>query len=109
MFIEKYDSANNLMKREALMGHYGIRCFNYFEAGEDAVVVYPNWAYIEMFCAKNKEHSDRFEVLSGTEFDLCIENAVLVCFEGDDRKVIASKKAVIKRAKERNMVIDMRN
>ena len=72
-------------------------------------MVYPNWAYIEMFCAKNKEHSDRFEVLIGTEFDLGIENAVLVCFEGDDRKVIASKKAVVGRANERGMVIDIRN
>ena len=106
MIIEKCGSANDIMLSEALMGHYGIRCFDYFASGEDAIIIYPNWAYIEMFCAKNKEHSDRFEVLIGTEFDLCIENAVLVRFEGDDRKVIASKKAVVKRATERNMVID---
>ena len=109
MIIEKCGSGNDIMKREALMGHYAIRCFDWFGEGEDAIIVYPNFHRIEKFCENNKGLQDLFEVLIGAEFDLGIEDAVLVGFEGDDRKIIASKKAIIKRANERGMVIDIRN
>ena len=101
MTIEKYGSANDIMSSEAVMGHFGVRCFDWFGVGEDAILIYPNFHRVEKFCENNKGREELFEVLIGTEFDLGIENAVLVSFDvGDDRKVICSHKAYMKRIKE---------
>lgn len=98
--IEKSGSANSLMHDEAVAGHFGIRCFSHFGEGEDAILIYPNWNRVEQFLDKNKKHSELFEVLSGTEFDLGIFDAVLVVFDNDDRTVICSRSAFEKRSHE---------
>ena len=98
--VKKNDSANSIMRQEARNGHYGIRCFDYFGAGEDAIVVYPNWDRVEQFLDNNKQYPELFEVLTGTEFDLGIEDAVLVVFDNDDRTVICSRSAFEKRSRE---------
>ena len=97
--VKKNDSANSIMSQEARNGHYGIRCFDYFGDGEDAIVVYPNWNRVEQFLDNNKNY-ELFEVLTGTEFDLGIEDAVLVVFDDDDRMVICSMNAFEKRSRE---------
>lgn len=98
--ISKTGLANSLMHTEAVAGHYGIRCFDYFGEGEDAIVVYPNWNRLEQFLDNNKNYPELFEVLTGTEFDLGIEDAVLVVFDDDDRMVICSMNAFEKRSRE---------
>ena len=98
--ISKTGAANSLMHAEAVAGHYGIRCFDYFGEGEDAIVVYPNWDRVEHFLDNNKNYPELFEVLTGTEFDLGIEDAVLVVFDNDDRTVICSRSAFEKRSHE---------
>ena len=47
-------NTNELMRREALSGRYGVRCFDFFGEGEDAIVTYPNWNRIEQFIENNK-------------------------------------------------------
>lgn len=98
--VKKNDSANSIMSQEARNGHYGIRCFDYFGEGEDAIVVYPNWDRVEQFLDNNKNYPELFEILTGTEFDLGIEDAVLVVFDDDDRMVICSMNAFEKRSRE---------
>lgn len=90
-------NANELMRREALSGRYGVRCFDFFGEGEDAIVTYPNWNRIEQFIENNKNFPEYFEVLSGSDFDLGIDDAVLVAFQNDDRKVICSMKTFMER------------
>lgn len=98
--IEKTSNANSLMHTEALAGRFGIRCFDYFGEGEDAIVIYPNWDRVEQFLDNNKNYPELFEILTGTEFDLGIEDAVLVVFDNDDRTVICSRSAFEKRSRE---------
>ena len=98
--ICKSGLANSLMHAEAVAGRFGIRCFDYFGAGEDAIAVYPSWDRVEQFLDNNKNHPELFEVLTGTEFDLGIEDAVLVAFDNDDRAIICSRSAAEKRSRE---------
>lgn len=98
--VKKNDSANSIMSQEARNGHYGIRCFDYFGAGEDAIVVYPTWDDVEKFISNNSNYPELFEILTGTEFDLGIDDAVLVVFDNDDRMVICSMNAFEKRSRE---------
>lgn len=98
--VKENGSGNYLMHKEAISGHFGIRCFDYFGEGEDTIVVYPNWDRVEQFLDNNKNYPELFEILTGTEFDLGIEDAVLVVFEDDDRMVICSMNAFEKRSRE---------
>lgn len=84
-------NANEIMKREALNGHYGMLYLDYFGDNEDMVVVHPTWEDVENFISSDILKTKNFEILTGTEFDLNIDDAVLVEFNGYDYKVICSR------------------
>lgn len=98
--VKENGSGNYLMHKEAISGHFGIRCFDYFGEGEDTIVVYPTWDDVEKFISNNSNYPELFEILTGTEFDLGIDDAVLVVFDNDDRTVICSRSAFEKRSRE---------
>lgn len=99
--IKNYGSADSLMHTETINGHFGIRCFDYFGEGEDIIVVYPTWDDVEKFISNNSNYPELFEILTGTEFDFGIDDAVLVVFDkGDNRRVICSRNAYTQRVAE---------
>ena len=84
-------NANEIMKREALNGHYGMLYLDYFGDNEDMVIVHPTWDDLEKFIASDTLKTKNFEILTGTEFDLNIDDAVLVEFDGYNYKLICSR------------------
>lgn len=84
-------NANEIMKREALNGHYGVLYLDYFGDNEDMVIVHPTWEDVENFISSDALKTKNFEILTGTEFDLNIDDAVLVEFNGYNYKVICSR------------------
>lgn len=84
-------NANEIMKREALNGHYGVLYLDYFGDNEDMVIVHPTWEDVEKFIASDTLKTKNFEILTGTKFDLNIDDAVLVEFNGYNYKVICSR------------------
>ena len=84
-------NANEIMKREALNGHYGMLYLDYFGDNENMVVVHPTWEDVENFISSDVLKTKNFEILTGTEFDLNIDDAVLVEFDGYNYKLICSR------------------